>query len=88
MDASVRRYLAEIGRKGGKRSRRKLDPETARRMVRVREARRAFRRHHARCFWSFDPEYEVKQDDVYWVAEQLIKHGDRAAWALGVKLCL
>ena len=87
MDVSVKKYLAEIGRKGGKRSRRRLDPETARRMVRVREAKRAYQSHHARCFWSFDPEYRITQDDVEWVAEQLKRHGDRAAWALGVKLC-
>ena len=37
----LKQYLAEIGRRGGIRSRRALDPETARRMVRIREARRA-----------------------------------------------
>jgi hypothetical protein len=41
---SIRKYLAEIGRRGGIRSRRELDPETARRMVAIREARRAARR--------------------------------------------
>jgi len=87
MDASVRKYLAEIGRRGGKRSRRSLDSDTARNMVRVREARRAFRRYHARCFWSFDPEYRVTQNDIEWVAEHLKKHGDRAAWILGGRLC-
>jgi len=87
MEASVRKYLAEIGRKGGRRSRRRLDPETARLMVRVREAKRAFRRNYARCFWSFDPGYRITQDDVGWVAEQLMKHGDRTAWTLGAKLC-
>ena len=39
----VRQYLAEIGRRGGIRSRRLLEPETARRMVHIREARRAAR---------------------------------------------
>src|SRR5215218_9686329 len=42
--SSLRKYLAEIGRRGGIRSRRVLDPETARRMVAIREARRAARR--------------------------------------------
>lgn len=42
--SNVNRYLAEIGRRGGIRSRRTLDPDTARRMVRIREARRAIRR--------------------------------------------
>jgi hypothetical protein len=42
--SSLREYLAEIGRRGGIRSRRVLEPETARRMVAIREARRAARR--------------------------------------------
>ena len=41
---SLRDYLAEIGRRGGTRSRRVLEPETARRRVAIREARRAARR--------------------------------------------
>jgi hypothetical protein len=39
--ATLQKYLAEIGRRGGTRSRRTLDPDTARRMVEIREARRA-----------------------------------------------
>ncbi|MGH7638764.1 MAG: hypothetical protein ACREOK_14035 [Gemmatimonadaceae bacterium] len=39
--SELRRYFAEIGRKGGTRSRRALDSGTARRMVAIREARRA-----------------------------------------------
>ena len=42
--SSLRKYLADIGRRGGIRSRRVLDPEMARRMVAIREARRAARR--------------------------------------------
>ena len=42
--ASVRDYLAAIGRRGGIKSRRGLAPETAQRMVAIREARRAARR--------------------------------------------
>ena len=45
--SSVSEYLARIGRKGGAKSRRVLSSEDARNMVRVREARRAFRRFHA-----------------------------------------
>ena len=41
---SIREYLAEIGRRGGTRSRRTLGPEAARHMVAIREARRAARR--------------------------------------------
>src|SRR5688500_11697458 len=44
--ASLHKYLAEIGRRGGIRSRRVLEPDAARRMVAIREARRAARRVH------------------------------------------
>lgn len=87
MQPDVRRYLAEIGRRGGRKSRRTLDGDTARAMVRVREARRAYRRFHAQCFWSYDPAYRVTLGDVGWVAEQLMKHGDRTAWEVGARLC-
>ena len=87
MEQHVRAYLAEIGRRGGRKSRRKLDPETARAMVRLREVRRAYRRFHAECFWSFDPAYPVGASDIAWVTEQLRKHGGRDAWEVATKLC-
>ena len=80
MKNAVREYLVEIGRRGGKKSRRKLDSETARNMVRIREARRAYRQFHALCFWSYRPDLEIGKDDVDWVAQTLMKHGDREAW--------
>jgi hypothetical protein len=83
----IRKYLAEIGRAGGRKSRRKLDPDTARGMVRVREARRAYRRYRTMCFWSCRPDLQIGLSDVPWVAEQLMKHGDRAAWRIGARLC-
>jgi len=84
---NVRRYLAEIGRRGGKKSRRVLDPETARTMVRVREARRAYRRFRTMCFWSYRPDLVITSADVTWVAEQLMRHGNREAWRVGSRLC-
>jgi hypothetical protein len=80
-------YLREIGRRGGLRSRRRLDPETARDMVRVREARRAFRRFRPTCFWSYRPDLDIGLDQVGWVAEQLRKHGNREAWQIAARLC-
>lgn len=56
-------------------------------MVRLREARRAFRRFYAECFWSCDPEYTVTLDDVPWVADQLMKFGGRTGWEVGARLC-
>ncbi|MFQ5718602.1 MAG: hypothetical protein ACE5IK_03550 [Acidobacteriota bacterium] len=87
MRPQVRKWLAEIGRRGGRRSRRVLTPEAARAMVTVREARRAYRRFHTECFWSFDPDYQVTREDVAWVAQQLRRQGGREAWLLGTKLC-
>jgi hypothetical protein len=57
-------------------------------MVRVREARRAYRRFHAACFWSFDPAYRIGAGDVAWVADQLRKNGGREAWDVARRLCL
>lgn len=87
MERSIREYLSEIGRRGGRKSRRVLLPGVARDMVRVREARRLYRRFHAQSFWSFDPGYRIGKDDVVWVAEQLRKHGGRDAWDAAVRLC-
>jgi hypothetical protein len=87
MRREIRNYLSQIGSKGGRKSRRELDPESARRMVRVREARRAFRRFRSRCFWSHDPSYLVREADIPWVADQLMRFGGRQGWELGAKLC-
>lgn len=83
----IRRYLAELGARGGRRSRRTLDADTARAMVRVREARRAFQRFRVSCFWSYRPDLVIGADDVPWVAEQLRKHGGRDAWVVAARLC-
>lgn len=87
MDASTQRYLSEIGRRGGLKSRRFLAPEAAKSMVRLREARRAFKRFRALCFWSFDPARPIASEDVPWVVEQLQKHGNRSAWEAAARLC-
>ena len=87
VDGKIKSYLAEIGRRGGRKSRRRLDPDAARDMVRVREARRAFRRFHASCFWSSPRDYRVTLADLPWIAEQLRKYGGREGWRLGSRLC-
>jgi hypothetical protein len=87
MEKRIRDYLAAIGRRGGRASKRHLSPEAARQMVKVREARRAYRRFHPQCFWSYDPELRITGADVSWVAEQLRKHGGREAWDVAERLC-
>lgn len=87
MDDAIRQYLSEIGRRGGSKSRRSLDPEQARAMVRVREARRAYRTFHCQCFWSYPQDLAIGLHDVGWVAERLMRHGGRRAWERGARLC-
>ena len=87
MDSSVKSYLQEIGRRGGQRSRRKLSPETAREMVRIREARRCFRRFHVQCFWNAPADLEIGREDIAWVVEKLRQNGGRAGWEAADRLC-
>jgi hypothetical protein len=56
-------------------------------MVRVREARRAFRRFRTTCFWSYRPDLVIGGADVAWVAVQLRRHGNREAWRVAARLC-
>lgn len=79
--------MASIGRRGGAASKRVLTSETARNMVKLREARRAYRTFYPQCFWSYDPNLTINAADVPWVADQLMKHGNRKAWDIGNKLC-
>lgn len=87
MRLSVKKYLSAIGRKGGLTSRRELSSALARDMVKVREARKAYAKFHAQCFWSYRPDLEITAQDIPWVAEQLMKQGGRDAWQAGAKLC-
>jgi hypothetical protein len=84
---TVTEYLSSIGRKGGKKSRRILSGEDARMMVRVREARRAFRRFHSQCFWYLRPDMRVTVADVPEIARGLRQNGGRQGFLLAAKLC-
>lgn len=64
-----------------------LDPETARDIANIGEARRAFQRFHSLCFWSYRSDLPIMRADVPWVAEQLMKHGNHEAWRVAVRLC-
>jgi len=87
MDPAVKEYLSAIGRRGGRASKRNLSEGEARTMVKIREAGRAYRKYHAKCFWSYKPDLKITAEDVAWVAEQLMKQGGREAWQAGAKLC-
>ncbi len=48
-------------------------------MVRTREARRAHKRFHGRCFWSYAPGLEIGPADVDWLARSAASGGSRGA---------
>ena len=87
VETSVSQYLAVIGRKGGRKSRRQLSSEQAREMVRVRELRRAFREFYARCFWYMRPDAHLTLDDLPEVVRGLRKNGGREGILRAAKLC-
>ena len=87
MDKSTRLYFAKIGKIGGQKSRRTLSSEQARNMVKLRQARRAFLKFRTKCFWSFDPNYIIKSEDISWVIEQLKKHGTKEVIPWIKQLC-
>lgn len=86
MQQEVKDYLSKIGRKGGRKSKRKLSSNEARRMLRIREAQRAYREFYSRCFWSFSASLKIGEKDIPWVVDQLMKNGDRKAYLKGAKL--
>jgi len=84
MDKTVSQYLVEIGRKGGKKSRRNLAPETARNMVKVREARP--RHYYTSCFWPFDPTYQITMGDISCRKAPTVRYGNDEALSGRYKL--
>ena len=83
----LKEYFARIGRKGGFRSRRRLSSADARDMVRVREARRAFRDFHAQCFWYLRPDLQVTLDDLPEIVRGLRRNGGRKGFLIAARLC-
>lgn len=85
--STVRSYLSSIGRKGGLKSRRRLSSEEARKMVHLREAKRAFRRYRAQCFWYMPEDKEITLADVPEIARGLRQNGGRQGFLLASRLC-
>ena len=83
----VRNYFSKIGRKGGSISRRDLSSEAAREMVKVREARRAFREFHAECFWYMPRDLNVSKEDIPAIVRGLRQNGGRQGFLIADKLC-
>ena len=101
MQKDLHDYLSRIGREGGRKSRRRLSSEEARRMVKIREARKLYRKFHARCFWSAPPGLEITGrcfwsappgleitgEDLDWVIRKLREQGGREGWEAAARLC-
>ena len=56
-------------------------------MVRVREARRAFRAFYAQCFWYWDPDMQVTLRDVPEIVRGLRRNGGRKGFLVAARLC-
>ena len=87
MKKDISTYMARIGRKGGLKSRRVLRSGDAIQMVKVREARKLYRRFYTRCFWSCPPDFQPGVADLSWVAEKLRAHGGADGWREAARLC-
>jgi len=83
---ATRAYFAEIGRRGGRKSRRSLSREQAQTMVAVRLARAAYTKFRAACFWPYARDLQITAANALWVAEQLRRNGNRAAWQSGIRI--
>ena len=55
--------------------------------VRVRMARRAFRRFHAQCFWYLRADLEITHAEVPVIVDGLKKNGGRAGYRIAAQLC-
>ena len=56
-------------------------------MVRLREAKRAFRRFRAQCFWYMPENMDVTLADVAEIARGLRQNGGRQGFLIASRLC-
>ena len=56
-------------------------------MVRVREARKAFRAFHPQCFWFLRPDMNVTLEDVPEIVRGLRQNGGQRGFLLAARLC-
>lgn len=56
-------------------------------MVRVREARKAFRAFHAQCFWYMREDMQIGLQDIPEIVRGLRQNGGRQGFLLAAKLC-
>jgi len=78
--STTQAYLRRIGSRGGKAGRRTLSPEQARRMVALREARKAYRQHRHEYFWHAPDDLIIQPAHIPFVIKGLMNEGNRAAF--------
>jgi hypothetical protein len=55
-------------------------------MVAVRLGRTAFRNFHTQCFWPYADDLKITPKNLPWVADQLRRNGNRAAWQAATRI--
>ena len=82
-----RRKQAEINRCGGEQRKCAPSHEDAQEVVRIREARLAFRQYHAQCFWFMREDMQISATDIPEIAKGLRLHGGHRGMELAERLC-
>lgn len=63
------------------------ETEQARQERRLQLARQAFKEFFAQCFWSSDPNLEIRAEDIPFVIRGLRYHGGHRGYRLAAELC-
>ena len=61
--------------------------ETSERERRVALARWAFRQYFAQCFWSADPNLEIREENIPFVIRGLRHYGGHKGYRIAAELC-
>ena len=63
------------------------DSEQSDRERRLELAKRAFKEFSAQCFWSADPNLEIREEHIPFVIRGLRYHGGHKGYRLAAELC-
>lgn len=53
---------------------------------RVELARQAFKEFYAQCFWSYRRDWQVEEEDIPWLIEELRLNGGHKGYRLAAQL--
>ena len=82
----TRAHLSEISRFGCRKSRWTLMRAPAPSMAAVQLARLAFHDYGQRYFRPYSPSLILPDESPAWVADQLMRSGDRSAWQTATRI--